>query len=67
MDVNDRFLRQITVGQGPDEKGQTRTAGFDITVASEIMAIGADHQPARSHARERFGRMRWHQTRAASR
>jgi formyltetrahydrofolate synthetase len=39
MDVNDRMLRQITIGQGPEEKGFTRTTGFDITVASEIMAI----------------------------
>ncbi|GAB4496056.1 MAG: formate--tetrahydrofolate ligase [Anaerolineales bacterium] len=39
MDVNDRFLRAITIGQGPEEKGRTRSTGFDITVASEIMAI----------------------------
>jgi formyltetrahydrofolate synthetase len=39
MDTNDRFLRQITIGQGPEEKGMERTTGFDITVASEIMAI----------------------------
>ena len=34
MDTNDRFLRQITIGQGPQEKGMTRTTGFDIAVAS---------------------------------
>ena len=39
MDVNDRFLRQITVGQAPTEKGMTRGTGFDIAVASEIMAV----------------------------
>lgn len=39
MDVNDRFLRQITVGQAPTEKGMTRETGFDIAVASEIMAV----------------------------
>ena len=39
VDTNDRFLRDITVGQGPEEKGMTRRTGFDITVASEIMAI----------------------------
>ena len=39
VDTNDRFLRQITVGQGPEEKGATRVTGFDIAVASEIMAI----------------------------
>lgn len=39
VDTNDRFLRTITVGEGPAEKGFTRQTGFDITVASEIMAI----------------------------
>lgn len=39
IDTNDRYLRQITIGQSPTEKGITRTAQFDITVASEIMAI----------------------------
>ncbi|CAH8319492.1 unnamed protein product [Eruca vesicaria subsp. sativa] len=39
MDVNDRFLRKITVGQGSEEKGMTRETGFDISVASEIMAV----------------------------
>ncbi|XP_025105266.1 C-1-tetrahydrofolate synthase, cytoplasmic-like isoform X2 [Pomacea canaliculata] len=39
MDTNDRFLRKITIGQGPEEKGMTRETQFDITVASEIMAI----------------------------
>jgi methylenetetrahydrofolate dehydrogenase (NADP+) / methenyltetrahydrofolate cyclohydrolase / formyltetrahydrofolate synthetase len=39
VDTNDRFLREITIGQGPEEKGMTRTTGYDITVASEIMAI----------------------------
>jgi formyltetrahydrofolate synthetase len=39
LDTNDRFLRRITVGQGPEEKGSTRETGFYITVASEIMAV----------------------------
>ncbi len=39
IDTNDRFLREIEVGLGPEEKGKTRRTGFDITVASEIMAI----------------------------
>jgi formyltetrahydrofolate synthetase len=39
VDTNDRMLRNITIGQGPAEKGFTRQTGFDITVASEIMAI----------------------------
>ena len=38
VDMNDRYLRQITVGKAPSEKGLTRETGFDITVASEIMA-----------------------------
>ncbi|XP_029281541.1 monofunctional C1-tetrahydrofolate synthase, mitochondrial isoform X2 [Cottoperca gobio] len=39
LDTNDRFLRKITVGQASTEKGQARETGFDIAVASEIMAI----------------------------
>lgn len=39
MDLNDRYLRKITVGQSPTEKGFTRETAFDISVASEIMAI----------------------------
>ena len=37
MDMNDRALRQIVTGLG--HNGQTREDGFDITVASEVMAI----------------------------
>ncbi|EEH51243.1 uncharacterized protein MICPUCDRAFT_37006 [Micromonas pusilla CCMP1545] len=39
VDMNDRFLRKITIGQSDTEKGFTRETGFDITVASEIMAV----------------------------
>uniref|UniRef100_A0AAY4DLN1 C-1-tetrahydrofolate synthase, cytoplasmic n=1 Tax=Denticeps clupeoides TaxID=299321 RepID=A0AAY4DLN1_9TELE len=39
LDTNDRFLRKITVGESPTEKGHTRSCQFDITVASEIMAV----------------------------
>ena len=39
VDMNDRFLRKITIGMSPTEKGQTRDTQFDITVASELMAI----------------------------
>lgn len=39
VDCNDRMLRNITVGQGEKEKGRTRETGFDIAVASEIMAV----------------------------
>ncbi|HSM24303.1 MAG TPA: formate--tetrahydrofolate ligase [Anaerolineaceae bacterium] len=56
IDTNDRFLRGITVGEGPDEKGRTRSTGFDITVASEIMAILALTTDLRD-MRERFGRI----------
>lgn len=56
LDTNDRFLRQITVGQGPEEKGATRVTGFDIAVASEIMAILA-LTTSLADMKERFGRM----------
>jgi methylenetetrahydrofolate dehydrogenase (NADP+) / methenyltetrahydrofolate cyclohydrolase / formyltetrahydrofolate synthetase len=39
LDVNDRYLRKITIGQSPTEKNFTRTESFAISVASEIMAI----------------------------
>ncbi len=39
MDMNDRALRNIIVGLGGKGDGVVRQAGFDITVASEIMAI----------------------------
>jgi formate--tetrahydrofolate ligase len=39
VDMNDRVLRSITSGLGGYHNGVVREAGFDITVASEIMAI----------------------------
>uniref|UniRef100_UPI0035A0907D formate--tetrahydrofolate ligase n=1 Tax=Jeotgalibaca porci TaxID=1868793 RepID=UPI0035A0907D len=39
MDINDRALRNIVVGMGGPTNGVPREDGFDITVASEIMAI----------------------------
>jgi methylenetetrahydrofolate dehydrogenase (NADP+)/methenyltetrahydrofolate cyclohydrolase/formyltetrahydrofolate synthetase len=39
IDTSDRFLRGITIGAGDEEKGYERNTGFDITVASEIMAV----------------------------
>ncbi len=39
MDMNDRALRQINVSLGGVANGFPREAGFDITVASEVMAI----------------------------
>ncbi|CAD5118835.1 DgyrCDS7513 [Dimorphilus gyrociliatus] len=56
IDTNDRFLRKITVGQSDTEKGKTRTCQFDITVASEIMAVLA-LSTSLADMRERLGRM----------
>jgi formate--tetrahydrofolate ligase len=55
LDVNDRSLRNIVSGLGATEDGIPREAGFDITAASEVMAILA---LARSlgDLRARFGR-----------
>ena len=39
VDLNDRALRQVTIGLGGPLNGVPREDGFDITVASEIMAI----------------------------
>ena len=39
VDVSDRFLRNIKIGLGGPEDGIERSSGFDITVASEVMAI----------------------------
>ncbi|MGY5849871.1 formate--tetrahydrofolate ligase [Salegentibacter sp. F14] len=39
MDVNDRSLRNIVIGLGGTASGIPRESGFDITAASEIMAI----------------------------
>ena len=39
MDMNDRSLRHIIVGLGGTSSGIPRETGFDITAASEIMAI----------------------------
>jgi formate--tetrahydrofolate ligase len=39
LDMNDRSLRDITIGLGGPGNGTPRESGFDITVASEIMAI----------------------------
>eukprot|EP00297_Palpitomonas_bilix_P004383 CAMPEP_0113914352 /NCGR_PEP_ID=MMETSP0780_2-20120614/30314_1 /TAXON_ID=652834 /ORGANISM="Palpitomonas bilix" /LENGTH=693 /DNA_ID=CAMNT_0000912171 /DNA_START=48 /DNA_END=2129 /DNA_ORIENTATION=- /assembly_acc=CAM_ASM_000599 len=56
MDINDRYLRKIEVGRGPAEKGWTRETGFDITVASEVMAVLALSKDLKD-MRERLGRM----------
>jgi len=56
LDVNDRVLRNVIVGLGSKTDGVPRQTGFDITAASEVMAIFA---LARSvpEMRERLGRI----------
>ncbi|QDY45517.1 formate--tetrahydrofolate ligase [Planococcus glaciei] len=39
LDINDRALREVTIGLGGPAQGVPRQDGFDITVASEIMAV----------------------------
>ncbi|XP_055712427.1 C-1-tetrahydrofolate synthase, cytoplasmic [Phlebotomus papatasi] len=39
VDINDRYLRRITIGQASTEKGFMRETSFSISVASELMAI----------------------------
>ncbi|MCR5833672.1 MAG: formate--tetrahydrofolate ligase [Selenomonadaceae bacterium] len=39
LDLNDRALRQVVIGLGGKSNGVPRESGFDITVASEMMAI----------------------------
>ena len=61
-DVNDRALRNIIVGLGGRLDGRPRETGFDITVASELMAIlalvdGGDYASALRNLRERCGRV----------
>jgi formyltetrahydrofolate synthetase len=50
------MLRTITIGQGKDEKEFTRQTGFDIAVASEIMAVLALSTSLRD-MKARFSRM----------
>ena len=56
VDINDRSLRNIVVGMGEKADGVLRETGFDITVASEIMAILALASDLKD-MRERIGRM----------
>lgn len=55
-DCNDRFLREIKVGCSPTERDQVRTTGYDISVASEIMAVLALATSMRD-MRDRLGNM----------
>ncbi len=56
MDVNERELRSIVSGLGAKADGRPRQTGFDITVASEVMAILALTTSLRD-MRERFSRI----------
>lgn len=56
VDMNDRALRDITVGQGGPANGYLREDGFDIVVASEVMAILC-LATNRADLKERLGRI----------
>ncbi|WP_300015426.1 formate--tetrahydrofolate ligase [Pseudonocardia sp.] len=56
MDVNDRVLRNVIIGLGSRMDGIPRQTGFDITAASEVMAIFALAGSLRE-MRERFARI----------
>ena len=62
VDVNDRALRNVIVGLGGRFDGRPRETGYDITVASELMAIlaltdGADYASALRNLRDRCARV----------
>ena len=63
MDISDRDLRNIISGLGSRVDGRPRETGFDITVASEVMAILA-LTTSLGDMRERFGRIVIGQNRA---
>jgi len=63
MDMNDRALRKINVGIGGVANGFMREDGFDISVASEVMAILC-MSTSLSDMRERFGKIVVGQTQA---
>ena len=56
MDMNDRALREVIVGLGGVANGLPRQSGFDITVASEVMAIFCLSQNL-DELKERLGRI----------
>jgi len=56
VDMNDRVLRKMVVGIGGLDNGPLRETGFDITVASEVMAILALATSLKD-LRERMGRI----------
>jgi formyltetrahydrofolate synthetase len=61
VDVSDRAIRNIVLGLGTSDDGRPRTSGYDITVASEIMAILAlvDGYKGLTDLRARLGRVVW--------
>jgi formate--tetrahydrofolate ligase len=56
VDINDRSLREVVVGLGGQTNGYPREDGFDIVVASEVMAIFCLSENLRD-LRERLGRI----------
>jgi formate--tetrahydrofolate ligase len=56
LDTNDRALRQVVVGLGGGAHGVARETGFDITAASEVMAVLCLAQD-RADLKARLGRM----------
>jgi len=56
VDVNDRAVRNVVLGLGTSGDGRPRLTGFDITVASEVMAILMMASSLKD-LRERIGRM----------
>ncbi|XP_015784090.1 formate--tetrahydrofolate ligase [Tetranychus urticae] len=54
VDLNDRFLRKVKIGLSPSEQGFSRETQYDITVASELMAILSLANNLKE-ARERIG------------
>jgi methylenetetrahydrofolate dehydrogenase (NADP+)/methenyltetrahydrofolate cyclohydrolase/formyltetrahydrofolate synthetase len=62
VDVNDRALRNVVLGLGGSADGRPRESGYDITVASELMAIlaladGDNYASALRNLRDRCGRV----------
>ena len=56
LDVSDRAIRNVIVGLGSETDGRPRQTGFDITVASEVMAILALARNLKD-LRERMGKI----------
>jgi len=56
IDTCDRHLRRIEIGRGPAEKGDIRETGFEIAVASEVMAV-LSLANSYSDLRQRLGNM----------